>query len=97
MAGRPAEPAGRSVSPDLKAAIDAATAFTRESALMIATMPVETRGIAYHIAQYKLAEALRRELGDTDISRKLVRSQLADIRELVAKIDASGGAVGGRA
>jgi hypothetical protein len=83
------------LSPDLKAAIDAATTFTRQSALMIATMPEETRGIAYLIAQHKLGEAIRVEMGDTDLARKLVRSQMADIRELVAKIDASRGAAGG--
>jgi hypothetical protein len=81
---------------DLQIALRSATAFTREAALMIASMPAETRGIAYHIALVKLGVAIRTELGDTDIAHGLVRSQMKHIRELVEKIDALGGARGGR-
>jgi hypothetical protein len=82
---------------DLQTALKSATAFVREAALMIATMSSETRGVAYHIARVKLGDAIRAEIGDSDVGDQLVKSQMAEVRALVAKIDASGGADGGRA
>jgi hypothetical protein len=82
---------------ELQTALDAATVFTQTAALMIANMLAETRGVAYLMSRYKLGEAISSELGDTNFGREWVRSQLRDIRALVAKIDASGGSAGGRA
>jgi hypothetical protein len=88
---------GRAVSSELRAVNDAATAFTRRTALSIATMAPDTRIVAFHIAQHELDKAIREILGESPLGRDWLMAQMADIRALVAKIDASGGAAGGRA
>ena len=82
---------------DVRTALDAATTFTRTTALWIATLPADARDSAYNIARAKLRETIIAEIGESELVNEVVRSQMAEVRELVDKIDASGGAVAGRA
>ena len=85
------------MSPELQEVNEAAAAFTRGTALSIATMASDTRIVAFHIAQHELDTAMRVILGESPLGRDWLMAQMADIRALVAKIDASGGSAGARA
>jgi len=61
--------------------LDAATAFTRQAALMIATTPMEGRALAFVVIE-------------RDFGREWLRSQMDAIWGLVGEIDVSGGAGG---
>jgi hypothetical protein len=49
----------RAMNSDLEAAMNAATIFTRKTALLIAKVPQEKRAAAYHVAQRRLTAAIR--------------------------------------
>jgi hypothetical protein len=82
------------VSSEMRA-VGGAAAFTRRTALSIATMAPDTRIVPFHIAQHELDKAIRAILGESPLGREWLMAQMADIWALVAKIDASGGSPGG--
>jgi hypothetical protein len=83
---------GRAMSLELQEVNEAASAFTRRTALSIATMAPDTRIVAFQIAEHELDKAIRSIVGDSSLGHEWLAAQMADIRALVAEIDASGGA-----
>ena len=74
-----------------------ATAFTQKAALSIATSPAETRTAALELTERVLKASIVERLGDASIGEQWLQSSMAAIRELIAQIEVSGGAAGGRA
>ena len=81
----------------LQELFDAAAAFTRKTALSIATMPAEARAPALELTERAMKESIFEMLGDAPIGERWLRSNMTAIRELIAQIEVSGGAKGGRA
>jgi hypothetical protein len=75
----------------------AATAFTRRMALSIATMPAETRPAALELTERALKSSIFETLGESKVGYQWLQASMAAIRELIAQIEMSGGAAGGKA
>jgi hypothetical protein len=86
------------VDPDrLQEVMAAATAFTRRMALSIATMPVDARPAALELTERALKASIVETLGESRVGDQWLQASMAAIRELIAQIEMSGGAEGGRA
>jgi hypothetical protein len=81
----------------LREVMAAATAFTRRMALSIATMPAERRPVALELTERALRASIVETLGESPIGDQWLQASMAAIRELIAQIEMSGGAEGGRA
>jgi hypothetical protein len=76
---------------------DTATAFTRRMALSIATMPPESKGAALELTERALKASIVETLGESPVGEQWLLASMAAIREIIAQIETSGGAAGGKA